>query len=264
MGILNVTPDSFFDGGEHLRLDDAVAHGLRMADAGADIIDVGGESTRPGSLPVDPDTELERVVPVIERLAAEVDVPISIDTTKPEVAEAALAAGATLLNDVSGLRVGPELAEVAAAHGASMVLMHSRATPKDMQDHTRYHDVVGEVRDFLAAAADLAVGAGVPRDRIILDPGIGFAKDLEGNLALLKNLDELVALGHPVLLGPSRKSFIGAITGLPVEQRLGPTIAVCAVAVMSGVRILRVHDVAEVLPAVQVADALRDTRTTRE
>lgn len=260
MGVLNVTPDSFSDGGRYLEPDAAIARGLALAADGADLIDVGGESTRPGSLPVDAETERERVVPVIAELARRLDLPISIDTTKPDVAAAALRAGATLINDVGGLRRGDELARLAARHGASLVLMHSRGTPETMQQQTAYADLVGEVKRELAAAAATAIGAGVPAERIIVDPGIGFAKDAEGNLTLLHRIAALVELGYPVCVGPSRKAFIGRVTGAPVGERLMGTAAACVAAVLGGAHILRVHDVGALLPAIRVAEAIREER----
>ena len=256
MGIVNVTPDSFSDGGRHFEPAAAVAQGRRLAAAGAHVLDVGGESTRPGAPPVPVAEELRRVVPVVRALAGTSSVPVSIDTTKPEVAEAALAAGATVINDVSGLRAGDALARLAARHGASLVVMHSRGTPADMQQRTDYDHVAADVAAALALSAERALAAGVPADQLLVDPGIGFAKDTSGNLSLLRHLGVIVDLGYPVLVGPSRKSFLGAVTGLPVHDRLMPTAAACVAAVLAGARVLRVHDVAELVPAVQIADAI--------
>jgi len=256
MGILNVTPDSFYDGGRHSSLDLALAHGRRLATEGADIIDVGGESTRPGSAAVPAAEEIRRVIPVIRTLAAELAIPLSVDTTKPEVADAALAAGACVINDVRGLRGADDLARIAARHGASLVLMHSRGTPADMQQRTDYGDVAAEVAAALSEAATVALAAGVASDRVLVDPGIGFAKDVAGNLSLLRHLRRIAALGFPVLVGTSRKSFLGAVTGLPVGERLMATAASCVAAVLAGARVLRVHDVAPLRSAVQVADAI--------
>jgi dihydropteroate synthase len=258
MGILNVTPDSFSDGGLYADPPRAIAHALRMVEEGADIVDVGGESTRPGSAQIPAATEIERVVPVIRGVAARADVVISIDTTKPEVAEAAIAAGARMINDVSGLRGGPGLAAIAAASGADLVIMHSRGTPADMQRSTEYDDVVTDVMAELAPSIDAALGAGLPRERIWLDPGIGFAKTPVQNLQLIARLCELAALGFPLLVGPSRKSFIGAVTGAPTGDRLGGTAAAVAVAVLQGARAVRVHDVALMRQAVLIATALRE------
>ncbi len=257
MGILNVTPDSFYDGGRYADAERALQRGLELVAAGAAVLDVGGESTRPGAAPVDVATELERTVPVIRALASRVPAALSIDSSKPEVVEAALQAGASVVNDVRGLRDGDDLARLAAAHEASLVLMHSRARPADMQQHTDYEDLLGEVVEELAGAAARARAAGVPRQRILLDPGIGFAKDAAGSLALLRQLDRVLALGYAVLVGPSRKSFIGAVTGQAPEERLMGTAAACVAAALKGARVLRVHDVAELKPALQVADALR-------
>jgi dihydropteroate synthase len=263
MGILNVTPDSFSDGGRYADPERAIAHGLRMIEEGADIIDVGGESTRPGSAPVSAAVEIERVVPVIRGLLERADVAVSVDTVKPEVAEAAVAAGARMINDVSGLRGGPELAEVAAASGADLVLMHSRGTPSDMQAdpaHLEYSDVVADAIAELEPSVERALGAGVSRERIWLDPGIGFAKTAAQNLELMARLEELAALGYPVLVGPSRKSFIGTLTGAPTGERLGGTAAAVAISILHGARGVRVHDVAEMRQAASIAAALRDRR----
>jgi dihydropteroate synthase len=260
MGILNVTPDSFSDGGRFADADAAVACALQMAADGADIVDVGGESTRPGSAPVGAETEIARTVPVIRALAARTDAVLSIDTTKPEVAEAAVAAGARMINDVSGLRHGDALARIAARSGAHLVLMHSRGTPADMQKdpaHLEYSDVVADVAAELSRSADRAIAAGVRRDRIWIDPGIGFAKTPEQNYALLARLGEIAALGYPVLVGPSRKAFIGAATGAPVGDRLGGTAAAVALSVLNGARGVRVHDVAAMRQAALVAHAVR-------
>ncbi|MBM4318395.1 MAG: dihydropteroate synthase [Deltaproteobacteria bacterium] len=260
MGILNVTPDSFSDGGRHLEREAAIARGLELAAQGADLIDVGGESTRPGAPPVDAATEAARVVPVIAALADRLDLPLSIDTTKPEVAEEALRAGASLINDVNGLRQGDELARLAASAGASLVLMHSRGSPETMQTLASYHDLVQEVKERLAEAAAAAQRAGVPARSIVVDPGLGFAKDAAGNLTLLHRVSELVDMGYPVLVGPSRKSFIGAATGKPVGERLMGTAAACVAAILGGARIVRIHDVAELLPALRMAEAIREER----
>jgi dihydropteroate synthase len=252
MGVLNVTPDSFSDGGRWLDRDAAIAHGLAMAAAGADIVDVGGESTRPGARPVPADVEIARVIPVIEALAPRVRV--SVDTRKREVAERAVEAGATLVNDVSA-----SLWEVAAAAGVGWVAMHMRGTPETMQEDPRYDDVVREVRDFLVERAGRAAAAGVPE--VWIDPGIGFGKTLAHNLALLASLGELVATGFPVLVGASRKSFIGALTGgAPPDDRLEGSLAVAVWAVHQGARMVRVHDVAPTVQALRlVGDDVVDT-----
>ena len=256
MGILNVTPDSFSDGGLFAGEAAAIEHGVAMAAEGADIVDVGGESTRPGAREVAPDEEAARVVPVIRALAREVDVPISVDTTKAQVARAALEAGAVIVNDVSAMRADPAMPGVVAASGAGVVLMHMLGSPKTMQSDPRYGDVVGEVA---AALLDWAAGAealGIGRDRIVLDPGIGFGKTAAHNLSLLRHLDRLVSTGYPVLAGPSRKSFIGLTLGVPLEERLEGTAAVVAWSVARGARILRVHDVRPMVRVVRMTEAI--------
>lgn len=260
MGILNVTPDSFSDGGRFLSPDAAVERALVMEGEGADIIDIGGESSRPGAEPVSVEEELGRVLPVLERLRGRLRIPISIDTTKAEVAEAALRAGACIVNDISALRFDPAMAPLVAEFGAGLVLMHMLGTPKTMQQSPHYDDVVREVRGFLAERAQYAQSQGIPREAIAVDPGIGFGKTVEHNLELLRRLPELVELGFPVLVGPSRKSFIGALLGLPVEERLEGTLAACAVAVVRGADILRVHDVRQVRRAADLAWHLRRGR----
>ena len=258
MGIVNTTPDSFSDGGRFLDPGAAVDHALRLAEEGADAVDVGGESTRPGAPPVAAAEEIRRVVPVVERLRARgFPLPISVDTSKAEVARAALAAGADLVNDVRAL-ADPELARVVAEAGAPVVLMHMRGTPADMAARAVYRDVVAEVRDELAAALARAEAAGVARERTILDPGLGFAKTAEHSLAILAGLAALKALGRPLLVGPSRKSFIGKVTGARVEARLPGTLAAVAVAVLAGAAWVRVHDVAAAREAARVAAAIRD------
>ena len=244
MGILNVTPDSFSDGGRYADHEAAIEHGLRLVAEGADVVDVGGESTRPGAEPVDPAEEARRVVPVIEALAAHTRV--SVDTRHRQVAEAAVAAGATLVNDVSA-----SLWEVAAAGGVGWVALHMQGEPRTMQDAPRYDDVVGEVRDFLVGRAEQAVEAGV--DEVWVDPGIGFGKTDAHNLALLHRLDELVAAGHPVLVGTSRKGFLGRLTGgAPVDDRLEPSLASAVVAAANGASMVRVHDVACTVQALRI------------
>jgi len=258
MGILNVTPDSFSDGGVHADHDTAVRHGLRLAADGADFIDVGGESTRPGAAPVTPDEELRRVVPVIRSLAESTDVPISVDTSRAEVADAALGAGASVVNDVTGFMSDPAMAGVAASHGASAVLMHIRGTPATMQRDPSYDDLMGDIVSYLQKGIALALAAGV--ERIIVDPGIGFGKTTRHNLEILAKLGQLRVLGYPVLVGPSRKAFIGEVLDLPVGERLEGTAAVSAVAVMNGANIVRVHDVGPVRRAVRMVDAILGRR----
>jgi dihydropteroate synthase len=256
MGIVNVTPDSFSDGGRYLRPDAAIAHGLELEREGAAILDVGGESTRPGALPVSAGEEHDRVLPVITGLrAAGTAARISIDTSKASVAAAALAAGATIVNDVTALRGDHELADVAAAAGAEVCLMHMLGEPRTMQRDPRYDDVVDDVKAFLAARIEFAVGRGIAEERIMVDPGIGFGKTAEHNLALLARLGEIVALGRPVVIGTSRKSFLGKLTGRELEDRLAATIASNVVALLHGARVFRVHDVAPVRDALTVAAA---------
>lgn len=258
MGVLNATPDSFSDGGRLHDVDAFVAAALAMQREGAHVIDVGGESTRPGAAAVPAALELERVVPVVEALAKAVAIPISIDTRKASVARAALAAGARLVNDVSGGRHDPALPAVAAEFGAELLLGHLRGEPATMQAAPRFDDVVEEVASELAACVARAEAAGVPRERIAVDPGIGFGKTLEHNLALLAHAGSIGArLGLPVLVGPSRKSFLGRLTGDPVEGRDAATVAACAVAIFAGARAIRVHDVAAGVRAAAVAGALR-------
>lgn len=258
MGILNVTPDSFSDGGLFLDPAAAVKRGIDMVAEGAGLLDVGGESTRPGSEPVPADVEIARVVPVIRGLAREVDVPISIDTTKAPVARAALEAGASVVNDISAMRFDPAMREVAAASAAGVVLMHMLGTPKTMQQEPRYDDVVHDVRRALVEWAEAAQAAGVGRDRIALDPGIGFGKTREHNLALVRRAGAFVDAGYPVVAGPSRKSFIGLTLDLPVDDRLEGTAAVVAWLVAAGVHVLRVHDVRAMARVVRMVEAIKE------
>ncbi len=254
MGVINVTPDSFSDGGRYLSRDKALAHGLALASQGADILDVGGESTRPGAEPVTADDEIARVVPVIEDLAGRVDCALSIDTYKAKVADAAPAAGAVWINDVSGLTLDGDLAEVAAQTGAGLILGHMRGTPRTMQSMTNYDDCVSEVTDALAESVQRALDAGVARDHLVIDPGIGFGKTAEQNLDLILAAGRISKrLGLPILVGPSRKSFIGALTKAPVDQRLGGTLAACTASILAGAHMVRVHDVAEARQAVDLA-----------
>ncbi len=264
MGIVNATPDSFSDGGRFLEPGAAVDRALRLADEGADLVDVGGESTRPGAPPVPADEELRRVVPVVERLRARgFPLPISVDTAKGAVARAALAAGADLVNDVTGLR-DPELGRAVAAAGVPVVLMHTRGTPSDMATRAVYGDVVAEVAAELGEALGRAAAAGIPAEATVLDPGIGFAKTAEQSVALLARVGELRRLGRPLLVGPSRKSFIGKLAGgAPPEDRLPGTLAAVAWCVLAGVELLRVHDVAPARQAARVAAAIRDAAGTR-
>jgi dihydropteroate synthase len=258
MGIVNATPDSFSDGGRFLDPDAAVAQALRLEEEGADLVDLGGESTRPGAPAVQVEEELRRVVPVIERLRARgFSLPISVDTTKGAVARAALAAGADLVNDVSALS-DPDLGRAAAEAGAPVVLMHTRGTPADMQSRAVYGDVAREVARELEAALARADASGIPREHTVVDPGIGFAKTPEQNVELLARVGELRTLGRPILVGPSRKSFIGKLTGASPPERLPGTLAALTACVLAGVELLRVHDVAAGRQAALVAAAIRD------
>jgi dihydropteroate synthase len=255
MGVINVTPDSFSDGGRFLHPDEAVRQAVRLALDGADILDIGGESSRPGSDPVGAQEELDRVAPVVEAVRRELDVRLSIDSYKPAVAAACLDLGATMVNDITGLG-DPEMIRVAAEAGAGAVIMHMRGRPKTMQRDVSYQDVVREVRDFLAERASAARDAGIRE--VIVDPGIGFGKTAAHNFELLRRLGELCSLGYPVLVGPSRKSFLGSLgSRLPPEERLEATLAAVAIAVVNGASLVRVHDVREVRRAVEVADAVR-------
>lgn len=264
MGILNVTPDSFSDGGRYTDLDAAVSKGAEMAAAGADVIDVGGESTRPGAEPVSEADERKRVVPVIEALVREVSVPISVDTAKSGVARAAIDAGAVIVNDVTALRGDRHMTELVAETGAGVVLMHMLGDPRTMQKDPRYGDVVADVAAALAAWAKGAEASGVERERIAIDPGIGFGKNLEHNLLLLKNIPLLTALGYPVLVGPSRKSFIHSALGLPLGERLEATVAAVAWSVAQGAQLVRVHDVTEMVRAVRMTEAIREAGASFE
>lgn len=257
MGILNVTPDSFSDGGRFNRVDTALAQARRMAADGADLIDVGGESTRPGALPVDVADEIERVVPVIEAIRAEIDRPVSIDTMKPEVMRAAVDAGATMINDVNGLR-NPEALRTAAALGVPVCLMHMQGEPRTMQQSPHYDDVVEDLLAFFRERIERCAEAGIERERLVLDPGFGFGKTLEHNLALLAGLERFRELGLPILVGISRKSMLGALTGRQrPEHRVAASVAAAVLAVERGATIVRVHDVAETVDAMRVVQALR-------
>ena len=254
MGILNVTPDSFSDGGKFYEVDDAVKHAKEMVDAGADIIDVGGESTKPGSDPVSEGEELERVLPVIEKLV-ELKIPISIDSYKPGVVDACLSAGASMVNDVTGLR-NEEMVKVVKKHRVPVVIMHMLGDPKTMQDNPVYKDVVKEIHSFLKDRVGVAKKAGI--DEVIVDPGIGFGKTVEHNLEILKRLDEFSDLGR-VLVGVSRKSFIGEITNKEVDDRLAGTLGAVAVSVLNGASIVRVHDVKECREAISIVEEIKNS-----
>jgi dihydropteroate synthase len=256
MGIVNVTPDSFSDGGVFFDTDRAVAHGLELACQGADILDIGGESTRPGSFPVPAEEELRRILPVVEALRKQTAVLLSVDTTKAAVARAALGAGVDIVNDISALRLDPAMASVVGASGAGLVLMHMKGTPRTMQESPRYDDLMGEIGAFLSDRVREAEAAGISPGRIVIDPGIGFGKTGGHNLTLLNRLAELEAVGRPICVGLSRKAFIGRILGLPPGERLEGTIAAAVLAISRGARILRVHDVGAVAKAVRVAEAV--------
>jgi len=257
MGVLNVTPDSFSDGGLFLDTHRAIEHGLRMAEEGADIIDVGGESSRPGSDPVSQDEELERIIPVIEALASRLQIPVSVDTYKAQVAERAVEAGAQMINDISGLRFDPQMPSVAARFDTPLIIMHIKGTPKTMQEDPRYEDLMGEIIAYLREGIDRAerVG-GVDPHQVIVDPGIGFGKRVEDNLMILKRLPELTCLGRPLIIGTSRKSFIGAVLDREVDQRAIGTLATVAVSALKGAHMVRVHDVGPARQAVDMVDAV--------
>ena len=259
MGVLNVTPDSFSDGGLWVDPQRAVAHGLEMIEQGASIIDVGGESTRPGAEEVSEADELDRVLPVIEALSRRTSTPISIDTRKPKVAERSVEAGAVIINDTLGEATDRTMDHVAASTGAAIVVMHSRGTPATMRELTEYDDVVTDVREFLRHRAAQLMDQGVERDAICLDPGYGFAKDPRQNLVLLRRLDEIVDLGCPVLVGTSRKSFIGATLNVPSDQRVEGTAATIAWALAKGAHIVRVHDVEPIVRTVRMLEAIKDS-----
>lgn len=257
MAILNMTPDSFSDGGLFFNPDRAVEQALRMEAEGADLIDIGGESTRPGAAPVSAEEEIGRVVPVVEQLAKRLAIPISIDTTKSEVAKRAVEAGASIINDVSGFTRDPKMLTVAADGKSGLVIMHTKGTPQTMQRHPRYRDLIGEIFRFLIERIDAAVAHRIPRNRIAIDPGIGFGKTANHNLKILHRLGDFADLGAPLLVGPSRKSFIGRILDLPPSERLEGTAAAAAIAVFQGARIIRVHDIKPLARVVRVAEAIR-------
>jgi dihydropteroate synthase len=260
VGVLNVTPDSFSDGGLWFEPEAAIARAQEMEAQGADVIDVGGESTRPGAAPVSEDEELRRVLPVVEAVADKLSAPVSIDTRKPGVAQRAVDAGASIVNDTGGELADPAMVDVAANSGAAFIVMHSRGTPETMRSLAEYDDVVEEVKQFLNRRARDLEDAGVPSESIVLDPGFGFAKTPEHNLQLLSRLEELVALGYPVLAGTSRKSFIGAVLAVTESERVEGTAATIAWAVAKGARVVRVHDVVEMVRVVRMTEAIRDAR----
>jgi dihydropteroate synthase len=256
VGVLNVTPDSFSDGGRNIDPDRAAEHALRMESEGADIIEIGGESTRPGARSVPAEEELARVLPVIQRLAGKLAVPISLDTYKSEVARAGLEHGVAIINDVSALRFDPPIAEIAARYSAALVLMHMRGKPGTMQQIEPSNEIFSEIEADLSAAVSKARSAGVGLDRIVIDPGIGFGKTLEQNLEIINRLDRLAAMGFPLMIGASRKSFIGKLTGRPPGERLFGTAASVAAAIIRGAHFIRVHDVKEMVEVARITDAI--------
>ncbi|ADL13288.1 dihydropteroate synthase [Acetohalobium arabaticum] len=256
MGILNVTPDSFSDGGEYNDFDTAVERAQEMIDNGADIIDIGGESTRPGSDPLPLEEELERVIPVIEYLTPRIDVPISVDTYKSEVGRRALEAGADIINDITGFKEDPKLAEVAAEYDAPVILMHIQGRPKNMQQNPSYEDLISEILNYLQESIDVGLEAGIKREKIIVDPGIGFGKTTDHNLEIMQRLGEFKSLGQPILLGTSRKSMIGNTLDLPVDQRVEGTGATVSIGIANGADIVRVHDVKEMARVAKMTDAM--------
>jgi dihydropteroate synthase len=256
MGILNVTPDSFADGGRYNRIDSALQKAEKMAEEGADIIDIGGESTRPGAKPVPLKEEIRRTIPVIKRLVKRIDLPISIDTNKSQVAREALNSGASLVNDISALRVDKKMVGVASRYKVPLVLMHMQGRPRNMQKNPQYKDVVGEIISFLRERMGFAKEEGIDEERIIVDPGIGFGKKTEHNLEIFHRLSEFKSLGRPILVGPSRKSVIGNVLGLPIEERLEGTAATVAASILNGADMVRVHDVKEMKRVVDMTDAI--------
>lgn len=263
MGIVNVTPDSFSDGGDAYNLNDAVERTLRLVEEGAEIVDIGGESTRPGSEPATLEVELGRVIPVIEAVSGRINALISIDTYKAEVARQALMAGAHIVNDISGGNFSQNMTNVVAEFDAGVVLMHIQGTPRNMQQNPHYDDLIGEIRDYLFDAVQRFKALGIQRESILVDPGIGFGKNLEHNLALLKNAHAFSDLAAGVLIGPSRKSFIGLLTDRPVKERLEGTIAAAVICSLHGADIIRVHDVKPVINALKVADAIKTGSCTQ-
>lgn len=260
MGIVNVTPDSFSDGGQFFSTDAAIQHGLRLAGEGADLLDIGGESSRPGSQPVSLDEELARVIPVVRGLASKTAVPISVDTTKAAVARQALEVGASIINDITAGLGDPDMLEIVRSHDAGIILMHMQGTPETMQDNPTYKDVVREVREFLEERIRICVATGIPVERIAVDPGLGFGKTFEHNMKLLRYLDVIAAIGRPVVLGVSRKGFIGQITGKPRDERvIGSVAMACYCAARGTAHVLRVHDVAETVEAAKVIGAINQT-----
>lgn len=258
MGILNITPDSFSDGGLYFQQDRAIARAMEMVEEGADIIDIGGESSRPYADAVDEDEEMRRVIPVIEKLFGEISVPISIDTTKAAVAEAAIQAGAQIVNDISALHFDPHMATIVAKYRSGVILMHMKGSPRDMQNNPEYADIIGEIVEYLNQSILMALQAGISQDKIIVDPGIGFGKNWLDNFLIINRLNEFQVLNRPLLIGVSRKSFIGKALGLPEEERIMGTAAAIAASILMGVHIVRVHDVKDMAQVVNIADRIKN------
>jgi dihydropteroate synthase len=261
MGVLNVTPDSFSDGGRYIDPEKALDQAYYMADSGADILDIGGESSRPGANSVSAEEEIKRIIPIIKKLSKKTKLPISVDTVKSEVAEKAFDAGASILNDISALRDDDKMADLAAGSGAYVILMHMRGTPSNMQDNTEYRDLIGEVSGFFNDSASRALEAGIKKEKIIIDPGIGFGKSVEGNFTILKKLDKFLKLGYPVLIGASRKSFIGKTLDVALDERIEGSIAAACYAVLNGADIIRVHDVVETRRALTIIEKISTAET---
>jgi len=264
MGILNITPDSFSDGGKYFGLDQAIQRAHQMVEEGADIIDIGAESTRPGSLPVPAEEEIQRLLPLVSHLRKKITVPLSIDTCKAQVAEAVLDQGVHLINDISGLRFDPAMPKVVAKYKAAVVLMHIQGTPRDMQKKPHYQHLIPEISDYLRQSIDMALEAGILPERIMVDPGIGFGKTLIHNLEIIQKLYEFQSLDKPILFGPSRKAFIGKILDLPVEDRLEGTAAAVAAGIMNGGHMVRVHDARAMVRVARVVDAVLDPQQLDE
>jgi len=256
VGILNITPDSFSDGGKYYQSEQAIERGIQMVEEGADIIDIGAESTRPGAEPVSDDEELRRLIPILEGLLEQVDVPISIDTYKSSVAETTLKSGAHLINDISGLRFDYRMKEVIAEHQIPVIIMHIKGEPRNMQQNPHYDDLMSEIYDYLADSIQIAIEAGIKRNNIVIDPGIGFGKRMQDNYEILRRLSEFEGLDCPILIGPSRKSFIGNVLNLPPDQRLEGTLAAVTIGIQNGAHIVRVHDVKQVSRACRIADLI--------
>lgn len=260
MGVLNITDDSFSDGGSFLDVGYAQQRAFEMVEAGADIIDIGGESSRPGATPISVREEISRVLPVLKKIRGKIGVPVSIDTYKSSVAEVAINEGAMIVNDITALSGDDKMADIIAQNDAFVVLMHMKGSPSDMQKDPKYDDLIGEIFDYLSTSINRAAVAGIKQDRIIIDPGIGFGKTLEHNLSILKNLKEFEKLGKPVLVGPSRKSFLGKITGRRVNERVMATSASVSVSIMNGASIVRVHDVEQMRDVVMISDSIKNAR----